>query len=351
VTAYAIRRFLSLIPVLFGVSLLVFTFIHMIPGDPAVVMLGERATPESLEKLRKQLNLDKPLFFNLEAALEEKNPAALFESQYFSFAGRILHGDLGESIFTKVDVATELRARFPATLELSIAAMLIAILVAIPAGIIAAVRKNSWIDLTVMTAALIGISMPIFWLGLLLIYLFAVNLHWLPPSGRLDVGLQVEPITGMYVIDGLLRGNLAVTWNALKHLVLPALALGSIPTAVIARMMRGAMLEVMNQDYIRTARSKGLAERVVIWKHALRNAMLPVITIIGLMFGTLLTGAILTETIFNWPGIGKWLYDGIGARDYPIVQGGTLFIATVYVIINALVDLSYGFFDPRVQYQ
>lgn len=349
-TAYAVRRFLSLIPVLFGVSLLVFAFIHMIPGDPAVVMLGQRATPESLEKLRKQLNLDKPLFLNFEAAVKEKSPAALFESQYFSFVGRILRGDLGQSIFTKVDVATELRARFPATFELSVGAMLIALLVAIPAGIMAAVRKNSWLDLSVMTAALVGISMPIFWLGLLLIYLFAVNLHWLPPSGRLDVGIQLTPVTGFYVIDGLLTGNLKATLNALRHLILPALALGSIPTAVIARMMRGAMLEVLGQDYIRTARSKGLAERIVIWKHALRNAMLPVITVIGLMFGTLLTGAILTETIFNWPGIGKWLYDGIGARDYPIVQGGTLFIATVYVIINALVDLSYGFFDPRIQY-
>ncbi|WP_456413562.1 ABC transporter permease [Oceanithermus profundus] len=350
-TAYAIRRFLSLIPVLFGVSLLVFTFIHMIPGDPAVVMLGERATPESLEKLRKQLNLDKPLFFNFDAAVEKKSPAALFESQYFTFVTRILHGDLGQSIFTKVDVATELRARFPATFELSVGAMLIALMLAIPAGIMAAVRKNSWLDLSVMTAALVGISMPIFWLGLLLIYLFAGNLHWLPPSGRLDVGVQLTPVTGFYVIDGLITGNFAATRNALRHLILPALALGSIPTAVIARMMRGAMLEVLSQDYIRTARSKGLSERVVIWKHALRNAMLPVITVIGLMFGTLLTGAILTETIFNWPGIGKWLYDGIGARDYPIVQGGTLFIATVYVIINALVDLSYGFFDPRIQYQ
>lgn len=349
-TAYAIRRFLSLVPVLFGVSLLVFTFIHLIPGDPAVVMLGERATPESLDKLRKQLNLDKPLFFNVEAALEKKSIAALFESQYFSFASRIVRGNLGESIFTKVDVATELRARFPATFELSVGAMVVALLLAIPAGIMAAVRKNSWLDLSVMTAALIGISMPIFWLGLLLIYLFAVNLHWLPPSGRLDVGVNLTPVSGFYVIDGIITGNLPATTNALRHLILPALALGSIPTAVIARMMRGSMLEVLNQDYIRTARSKGLAERVVIWKHALRNAMLPVITVIGLMFGTLLTGAILTETIFNWPGIGKWLYDGIGARDYPIVQGGTLFIATVYVIINALVDLSYGFFDPRIQY-
>ncbi len=349
-TAYAIRRTLSLIPVLFGVSLLVFTFIHLIPGDPAVVMLGQRATPEAITKLRKQLNLDKPLFFNLKAATEKKNPAAIFDSQYFSFANRILHGDLGESIFTKVDIATELRARFPATFELSLAAMLVAVLLAIPAGIMAAVKKNSWLDLSVMTAALIGISMPIFWLGLLLIYLFAVNLHWLPPSGRLDVAFHIKPITGMYVLDGILRGNFALVGNALKHLILPALALGSIPMAVIARMMRGAMLEVLNQDYVRTARSKGLSERLVIWKHALRNAMLPVITVIGLMFGTLLTGAILTETIFNWPGIGKWLYDGIGSRDYPIVQGGTLFIATVYVIINALVDLSYGFFDPRIQY-
>ncbi len=349
--AYAVRRFLSIIPVLFGVSLLVFTFVHLIPGDPAVVMLGERATPEALEKLREQLNLNKPLFFNLEAFQETGNPSAFLDSQYFTFLARVLQGDLGQSIFTRVDVSTELAARFPATFELAVGAMIVAILIGIPAGIFAAIRKNSLVDLGVMVGALVGVSMPIFWLGLLLIYIFAVNLHWLPPSGRLDVQLELQSITGLYVLDSLLQGRLDVTLNALKHLILPSIALGTIPTAVIARMMRGAMLEVMNQDYIRTARAKGLAERVVIWKHALRNAMLPVITIIGLSFGTLLTGAILTETIFNWPGIGKWLYDAIGARDYPIVQGGTLFIATIYVIVNALVDLSYGFFDPRIQYR
>jgi len=351
VAAYALRRFLGLIPVLFGVSLLVFTFVRLIPGDPARVMLGQRATPEALERLRRELNLDKPLFLNLRAYRETGRIEKLFEAQYPAYLARILRGDLGRSIFTKVDVAAELKARFPATFELTLGAMTVALLVGIPAGILAAIRKNSLADLLVMTGALVGVSMPIFWLGLLLIYIFAVHLHWLPPSGRLGIGTEFQPVTGLLLLDSLLKGRPDVFADALRHLILPSLALGSIPAAVIARMMRSSMLEVLSQDYVRTARAKGLPERVVVYKHALKNAMLPVITIIGLWFGTLLTGAILTETIFNWPGIGKWLYDAIQARDYPIVQGGTLFIAAVYVIVNALVDLSYGLLDPRIQYR
>ncbi len=349
--AYAIRRFLGLVPVLFGVSLLVFTFVHLIPGDPARVMLGQRATPEALKRLREELNLDKPLFLNLAAYRKTGDPRRLFDSQYPAYLSRILRGDLGRSIFSKVRIAEELRARFPATFELTVGAMIVALLVGVPAGILAAIRKNSAFDLAVMTGALVGVSMPIFWLGLLLIYVFAVNLHWLPPSGRLGIGVSFHPITGLLILDSLLARRFDVLVDALRHLALPSLALGSIPAAVIARMMRSAMLEVLSQDYVRTARAKGLPERVVIWKHALKNAMLPVITIIGLWFGTLLTGAILTETIFNWPGIGKWLYEAIQARDYPIVQGGTLFIAGIYVVVNALVDLSYGLLDPRIQYR
>lgn len=349
-SGYFLRRLLGLIPVLFGVSLLVFGFVRLIPGDPAVVLLGERATPEALEQLRKQLALDKPIFFDF-AALTEARPSEFFDSQYFNFVARALQGDLGQSIFSRVDVIDELAARFPATLELSLFAMLLALVLGIPAGILAATQRGKSGDFVVTTLALFGVSMPIFWLGMLLIYLFAVNLGWLPPSGRLDVSLRLEPWSGLYVLDGLIRGQPAASLNALTHLVLPALALGTIPLAVITRITRGAMLEVLGQDYIRTARAKGLAARRVLWRHALKNAMLPVVTIVGLQFGVLLTGAILTETIFNWPGIGKWIYDAISARDYPIIQAGTLFIATVYVLINLLVDISYAWFDPRIEYR
>jgi peptide/nickel transport system permease protein len=350
VSSYFLRRLLGLIPVLFGVSLLVFGFVRMIPGDPAVVLLGERATPEALEQLRRQLALDKPVFLDF-AALAEGRPGEFFDSQYFTFVARALQGDLGQSIFSRVDVVDELAARFPATLELSIFAMLLALVLGIPAGILAATQRGKSGDFIVTTLALFGVSMPIFWLGMLLIYLFAVNLGWLPPSGRLDVSLRLESWSGLYVLDGLIRGQPAASLNALTHLVLPALALGTIPLAVITRITRGAMLEVLGQDYIRTARAKGLAARRVLWRHALKNAMLPVVTIVGLQFGVLLTGAILTETIFNWPGIGKWIYDAISARDYPIIQAGTLFIATVYVLINLLVDISYAWFDPRIEYR
>ncbi|MDP8963029.1 MAG: ABC transporter permease [Cyanobacteriota bacterium] len=333
---YIARRLLNLIPVLLGITLLVFVFLHLIPGDPAVVMAGERATPDQVAALREQLGLNKPL-----------------PLQYLVFLGNLLRFNFGKSIITGVPIAEEIRIRWPATFELSVAAMLVAVILGIPAGVLAAVRKNSAVDNLTMSGSLLGVSLPVYWLGLLLVYLFAVNLHWLPPSGRLsiDAGFNFKPITGFYVLDALLQGNFRVLKDVLAHLVLPALTLGTIPLAILARITRSAMLEVLSQDYIRTARAKGLLERWVIFKHALKNALLPVVTIIGLQFGTLLGGAILTETIFSWPGIGSWIYEGILSRDYPVVQGGVVFVAVAFVLINLLVDLSYAFLDPRIQYQ
>lgn len=332
---YIFRRLLNLIPVLLGITLLVFAFLHLIPGDPAVVMAGERATPEQVAALREQLGLNQPL-----------------PLQYLIFLGNLLRLNFGTSIISGVSIAEEIKTRWPATFELSVAAMLVATIIGIPAGVLAAVRKNSAVDNLTMSGSLLGVSLPVYWLGLLLVYLFAVNLQWLPPSGRIsiDAGFNFKPITGFYVLDSLLQGDLRALQDVLAHLILPAITLGTIPLAILARITRSAMLEVLSQDYIRTARAKGLLERWVILKHALKNALLPVITIIGLQFGTLLGGAILTETIFSWPGIGSWIYEGILSRDYPVVQGGVVFVAVAFVLINLLVDLSYAFFDPRIQY-
>src|SRR4028118_773820 len=333
---YIASRLLNLIPVLLGITLLVFTFLHLIPGDPAQVMAGERATPDQVAALREQLGLNQPL-----------------PLQYLVFLGNLLRFNFGTSIISGVPIAQEIRIRWPATFELSVAAMIVATLLGIPAGVLAAVRKNSAVDNLTMSGSLLGVSLPVYWLGLLLVYLFAVNLHWLPPSGRLsiDAGFNFKPITGFYVLDALLQGNFKALKDVLAHLILPAITLGTIPLAILARITRSAMLEVLSQDYIRTARAKGLLERWVIFKHALKNALLPVVTIIGLQFGTLLGGAILTETIFSWPGIGSWIYEGILARDYPVVQGGVVFVAIGFVLINLLVDLSYVLLDPRIQYQ
>lgn len=333
---YIARRLLNLIPVLLGITLLVFVFLHLIPGDPAVVMAGERATPEQVAALREQLGLNQPL-----------------PVQYLVFLGNLLRLNFGTSIISGVPIAEEIKTRWPATFELSVAAMLVATVIGIPAGVLAAVRKNSAVDNLTMSGSLIGVSLPVYWLGLLLVYLFAVNLQWLPPSGRIsiDAGFNFKPITGFYVLDSLLQGDFRALKDVLAHLILPAITLGTIPLAILARITRSAMLEVLSQDYIRTARAKGLLERWVILKHALKNALLPVVTIIGLQFGTLLGGAILTETIFSWPGIGSWIYEGILSRDYPVVQGGVVFVAVAFVLINLLVDLSYAFFDPRIQYQ
>ncbi len=333
---YIIRRLLNLVPVLLGITLLVFLFLHLIPGDPAVIMLGDRATPAQVEALRERMGLNAPL-----------------PLQYLRFLGSLLQFDLGRSIFTGFPIIEEIKIRWPATFELSVGAMLIAMLIGIPSGVIAAVRKNSIIDNVTMSGSLLGVSMPVYWLGLLLIYLFAVNLGWLPPSGRISTAMRFNfvPITGFYVLDAIVQGNLPVLRDVLLHLVLPALTLSTIPLAIIARITRSAMLDVLSQDYIRTARAKGVLERNVVFKHALKNAMLPVVTVVGLEFGTLLGGAILTETIFSWPGIGKWIYDGILSRDYPVVQGGVIFVAIAFVLINLLVDLSYAFLDPRIQYK
>lgn len=335
-TRYILKRLLNLIPVLLGITMLVFLFLHLIPGDPATIMLGDRASADQVEALRERMGLNEPL-----------------PLQYVTFLGNLLRLDLGRSIFTGFPIIEEIKIRWPATFELSLAAMLLAIALGIPLGVLAAVRKNSILDNVLMTGSLLGVSMPVYWLGLLLVYLFAVNLQWLPPSGRISIagGMQFQPITGFFVLDALLQGNMRALKDILAHLTLPALALSTIPLAILARITRSAMLDVLSQDYIRTARAKGLREFWVIGKHALKNAMLPVVTVIGLEFGTLLGGAILTETIFAWPGIGTWIYDGILARDYPVVQGGIIFVAIAFVLINLVVDLSYAFLDPRVQFK
>ena len=332
--SYIIKRVLGVIPVLLCVSMLVFGFLRLIPGDPALIMLGERATEENIARVREQLGLNRPVY-----------------EQYLTFLGNALRGDLGRSVLRQEPVAQEILRRFPATIELALAAILIAIMVGIPAGVISAVRRGSWFDGTSMLVALTGVSMPIFWLGLMLIYLFAVVLHLLPTGGRLDAGTQLAPITNLVLVDALLRWNIPVFVEGLRHLLLPALALGTIPMAIIARMTRSSMLEVLGQDYIRTAHAKGLMGRTVVIRHALRNAWLPIITVVGLQVGILLSGAILTETVFSWPGIGRWLVDAIYARDYPIVQGVTLVIALIFVVVNLSVDILYALVDPRIRFE
>lgn len=332
-SAYVLRRILRTIAVVLGIAVVVFVFIRALPGDAATVILGERSSPESLARLREQLGLNDPL-----------------PTQFARFVGELSRGDFGNGLKSQIPVASELRARFPATLELTIGAIVFAIIVGLPAGIVAALNRNRFADNAAMTVSLVGVSMPIFWLGMLLAYLFAVKLQWLPPSARSGIGVNFEPITGLYVIDGLLRGRPDVSWDALRHLILPSIALGTIPMAIIARITRTSMLEVLGQDYIRTAAAKGISRGRVVMKHALRNAMLPVITVIGLQVGTLLGGAVLTETIFSWPGLGSWLYQGITDRDYPVIQGGVIFAALVVSVVNLLVDLSYAVLDPRIQY-
>jgi peptide/nickel transport system permease protein len=344
--SYTLRRILGLIPVLFGISFLVFMLLRFIPGDPAITILGERSTEPQRQQIREQLGLNKPLFLNFDGE------AGLFDSQYVFFMSKLARGDLGSSVLRRTSVSGELRAFFPATLELSLASLFIATVAGIGMGILAAVRRGSIFDAGSMTFALVGVSMPIFWLGLMLQYLFAVYLGWLPISQRVDADMVrgVNQITGLYVLDGLLMGRMDITISAIKHLILPSIALATVPLAIIARMTRSAMLEVLNQDYVRTAWAKGLKDRTVVLRHAFRNALLPVVTIVGLQLGLLLAGAILTETVFSWPGIGTWILQGILGRDYPVVQGGVMFVAGVFVLVNLVVDLSYAFLDPRIRY-
>lgn len=344
---YTIRRVLGVIPVFIGMSLLIFLILRLIPGDPALLILGERATPEQRAALLAQLGLDRPLFFNF------SGNGNVFDTQYFTMMGDLLTGDLGTSITRRTAVATELQQRFPATLELTLWALTISCIIGVSTGIIAAARRGSAIDTGSILISLIGVSIPVFWLGLMLQVLFGVRLGLLPISLRLDPELSrgFQGPTGLYVLDGLLVGRPDISLNAVLHLILPAITLATVPMAIIARMTRSAMLEVLSQDYVRTAWAKGLRERSVVIRHALRNALLPVVTIIGLQLGLFLGGAILTETIFSWPGIGTWIRDALLARDYPVVQGGIIFVALVFVIVNTLVDLSYAFLDPRIQYR
>jgi peptide/nickel transport system permease protein len=348
-TRYIFRRLLSVIPTLIGVTFVIFMFQRLIPGDPAVAMLGEHATQENVERIREQLGLNRPVFLDRKA-LAEGNLPQFFNTQYMNYIGRLFRLDLGSSIHRRIPVAETLALRFPATVELSLFALFIALVIGIPAGIASASRRGSVMDSITMILSLIGVSMPIFWLGLMEIMLFGVILGWLPTGGRLSTGVEIQQITHLYMVDSLITGNIPGFIDALKHLILPGVALATIPMAIIARMTRSSMLDVLQEDYIRTATAKGLDERVVLFRHALKNAFLPVITIIGIEAGVLMAGAVLTETIFAWPGIGRWVYDSILGRDYPIVQGGTLLIAIIFVFFNLLVDLSYAALDPRIHY-
>ncbi len=322
------------VPTFFGVTLLTFALIHLVPGDPIEILVGERAIdPARHAQLRAELGLDKPLLV-----------------QYGRYIAGVLSGDLGRSIVTREPVADEFLARFPATVELAFCAVLLALALGLPAGIVAAVRRGSVADYAVMGTALTGYSMPIFWWGLLLIMLFSVTLGWTPVSGRISLLYFIEPVTGFMLLDTLLDGQPGAFASAARHLVLPSIVLATIPLAVIARMTRSAMLEVLGEDYIRTARAKGVPPFQVITVHGLRNALIPVVTVIGLQVGVLLSGAILTETIFAWPGIGKWLVVSIYRRDYPVVQGGVLLVATVIIIVNVAVDLLYGLINPRIRH-
>jgi dipeptide transport system permease protein len=332
---FVLARLAVLVPTFFGVTLVAFVLIRLVPGDPVELLVGERGiSPERHAQLMAQLGLDQPAWY-----------------QYLGFLTNLLHGDLGRSINTREPVASEFFGLFPATVELSVVAMLIAVTVGLPAGIVAAVRRGSVVDHAVMGAALTGYSMPIFWWGLLLIILFSGVLQWTPVSGRIDAAYDVEPVTGFMLIDTLMSDEpWAAFRSAVSHLILPAIVLGTVPMAVIARQTRSAMLEVLGEDYVRTARAKGLPPRRVIGLHALRNALIPVVTVLGLQVGLLFAGAVLTETIFSWPGVGKWMVESIARRDYPSVQGGLVLIAAAVILVNLLVDLLYGLVNPRIRH-
>jgi dipeptide transport system permease protein len=332
---FFVTRVGLVIPTFIGVTLLTFALIRLVPGDPIELLVGERGIdPARHAMLRAELGLDQPVL-----------------SQYGIYISDVLSGDLGRSIVTKTPVIDEFLTLFPATIELSVCAILFATGLGIPIGILAAVRRGTVFDYATMGVSLTGYSMPIFWWALLLILLFSVQLGWTPVSGRLSVFYYVEPVTGFMLIDTLLAGDKGAFESAVRHLILPAIALGTIPLAIIARMTRSSMLEVLGEDYIRTARAKGLPPLRVIALHALRNALIPVVTVIGLAVGVLFAGAILTETIFSWPGVGKWLVESVRRRDYPVLQGGVLLVATVVMGVNLFVDILYGLINPRIRHQ
>ena len=329
---FVVRRLLLLVPVLIGLSLLVFVWVRALPGSQASALLGERATPDAVARFERQYGLNRPIHV-----------------QYWAYLKSTARGDLGTSVASRRPVTTEIKEKFPATVELAIAAMTFALVLGIPLGFIAAKRYRSPVDHGSLFLSLIGVSIPVFFLAIMLKYVFGVRLGWLPTVGRQDVLLEVEHPTNFYVLDGIITGNWIAAWDATKHLILPAIALGCIPLAIISRVTRASVLDVQNEDYVRTAHAKGLPPQQVDRKHVFRNALLPVTTIVGLSFGILLSGAVLTETVFAIPGMGSWLKEAIFNHDYAVLQGGILFLAIVFVIVNLIVDITYALIDPRIR--
>jgi peptide/nickel transport system permease protein len=330
---YVVRRLFLLVPILIGVSLLIFFWIRALPGNPADALLGERSNAQLVQQYKQRYGLDRPI-----------------PVQYWDYVKTTLSGDLGTSISTRRSVTSEIKQRFPATIELAVAAMIFAVALGIPLGFFAAKRHGGVFDNLTMIGSLLGISVPIFFLAIILKYLFAVRWHWLPSVGRTDVLINSKHPTNFYILDALIERDWHTLWDVIRHLILPAVALGSIPLAIVTRITRAAVLDVQNEDYVRTARAKGLPPLTVDRRHVLRNAMLPVSTIIGLQTGLLLSGAVLTETVFAFPGMGSWLRDAIFNSDYPVLQGGILFLAVVFVLVNLLVDISYAIINPRIRF-
>jgi peptide/nickel transport system permease protein len=330
---YVVRRLLLLIPILFGLSILVFFWVRALPGSPISSLLGERATPQLIKQYKDRYGLDEPVY-----------------KQYVKQLRAWSHADFGTSVATHRTITYEIKQRFPATFELAMAAMIFAVGVGVPLGFFAAKKYGGLFDHASLFVSLIGVSIPVFFLAIILKYIFAVRLGWLPTVGRQSVLIDTEHPTNFYILDAIITRDWQALGDSIKHLILPAIALGSIPLAIITRITRASVLDVQNEDYVRTARAKGLAPITVDRRHVLRNAMLPISTIIGLQVGLLLSGAVLTETVFAWPGIGSWLRDAIFNRDYPVIQGGILFVALVFVLINLLVDISYAIINPRIRY-
>ena len=332
---FLLKRAALTLPTFIALMFVTFTMIRLVPGDPIEVRRGERGiSPERLAELRHDMGLDQPIW-----------------KQFLDYVWALLHGDFGTSIVSKTPIVKEFLTLFPATIELGICAMLFAIVIGVPAGVIAAAKRGGAYDQTMMGAALIGYSMPLFWWGLILILFMSNTLHLTPVSGRVDlIKFYYQPVTGFFLIDSLLSGQKGAFMDVVRHLILPTIVLGTVPLGVVARMTRSSMLEVLEEDYVRTARAKGLSAFRVIGYHALRNALIPVVTVIGLQIGTLLAGTVLTETIFSWPGVGKWLVESIGRRDYPALQGGIMLIASIVIIVNLLIDLLYGLINPRIRH-
>ncbi|WP_077035985.1 ABC transporter permease subunit [Pelomonas sp. KK5] len=333
--AFLLKRLATLIPTILGITLVAFGLIRLVPGDPIEVMMGERhLEAEAHAALVHRMGLDQPLY-----------------AQYLDYVGGLAHGDLGLSLYSREPVSRDFAVFFPATVELACAALLLAVTLGLTLGVVAGLKRGSLFDQGVMGVATVGYSMPVFWWGLMLIMAFSVNLGWTPVSGRISIEYDIPQTTGFMLIDSLLSGEEGAFASACVHLLLPGLVLGTSTMAVVARMTRSSMLEVLREDYIRTARAKGLDPRRVVVVHALRNALIPVITVIGMQTGSLLAGAVLTETVFSWPGIGRWLIDSIGRRDYPVVQAGILISALTFIGVNLVVDLLYGVINPRIRSQ